>query len=213
MKKLIYLALLIFTVLFVSCNSSKRITRYTVASETRNCVGVGPQKCLLVKKGNQSDWEFFYSNIEGFNYVEGNEYVIDVKTEKRENVPADASSLKFILIKEISKIAKQSENLPQNIVHRDRGYELVGKVLAVKNSDIGRGAASGKINVTVVEINVTSSVNKEIKEGDIIFAELIESPRVMPVQGREYVFKARHKHPVHAKGMYLLEADVMDLIN
>lgn len=213
MRKLIYWAFLSFTVLFVSCNSSKTITRYTIASETRDCVGVGPQKCLLVKKGNQSDWEFFYNDIEGFNYTEGNEYIIDVKVEKKENTPADASSLKFTLIKEISKTTKQSDNLPQNIVGADRKYELVGKVLAVKNSDIGRGAASGTINVTVVEISVSSSVNKDIKGGDVIWAELIESPRVVPVQGREYVFKAKYKHPAHAKGVYLLETDVMDLIN
>ena len=64
----------------------------------------------------------------------------------------------------------------------------------------------------MVKVQVSTSVNKDIKPGDIIYCELIKSPRISPAAGREYVFKAKYKHPAHAKGIYLLETDVMDLV-
>ena len=69
--------------------------------------------CLLVKKEGQAEWEFFYSNIEGFNYEPGYEYVLEVKVDKVENPAADQSSLKYTLVKQISKEQKTSENLTQ----------------------------------------------------------------------------------------------------
>lgn len=208
MKKLFYLTFL-FTVLFSSCSTSKDTVRYTVASQYGDCVGAGPQKCLFVKKDKQPDWQFFYSSIEGFNYEEGYEYVIDVKEEKRENVPADASSIKYILVKEISKTQKTSEGLPLN---KQGSPQVNGQVISIESTSVGRGAAAGQFEVSVVKIKVTSSSDPEIKQGDIIYCELVSEPKVKPVEGREYVFKAKHKHPAHAKGVYLLETEVVDLI-
>ena len=208
MKKLVYL-LVAIVFIFSACTSTQTV-RYTVASEYGDCVGVGPMKCMYVKKANQPDWEFFYNQIEGFNYEEGYEYVIDVKEEPVQNTPADASSVKYVLVKEISKTQKTSTDLPK-LPTRDNGYELTGQVLSVESVNIGRGAAEGKISASVVEVKVTSSVNSDIKEGDTVFCELIDSPQTTPQAGSEYVFKATSKHPAHAKGTYLLETDVIDL--
>ena len=87
----------------------------TVASQKGNCVGVAPQECLIVKMGNDTDWTFLYSVIEGFNYEEGHEYIVTVRTENIDPVPADASSIKYIFMEEVSKITKESENLPFGI--------------------------------------------------------------------------------------------------
>lgn len=102
MKKLI----LLFIVLISASCTTENTVRYTVASETVDCTGVGPQKCLQVKIGDSDNWQYFYSQIEGFNYEEGYEYVLDVKEEEKEHTPADASSIRYILVKEISKIKK-----------------------------------------------------------------------------------------------------------
>lgn len=106
--------LLLFSIalLFGACNSTKDTEKITVASQQGDCVGVAPMKCLLVKKDGQTDWEFFYNNIEGFSYEPGYEYVLEVKADKVENPAADQSSLKYTLVKEISKEQKTSENLP-----------------------------------------------------------------------------------------------------
>ncbi|MCE3074697.1 DUF4377 domain-containing protein [Chryseobacterium gwangjuense] len=79
---------------------------FIVGPQTADCTGVAPMKCLQVKEKATDNWSNFYTNIEGFTYEPGYEYVLKVKTEKLENVPADASSIKYTLIKQISKTKK-----------------------------------------------------------------------------------------------------------
>lgn len=211
MKRLIYLPLFLIIVM-MSC-STKQTAIYTIASQNADCIGVAPQKCLLVKKGDiNGDWEFFYSSIDGFIYEPGYEYVLEVKEEKQENVPADASSIKYTLVKEVSKTKKESENLPSSMVRKKTVYQCVGQVLSIETQNIGTGAAKGRFEAKVVKIRVSSSTIDNVKANDVIYCELIPSPRVQPVVGREYVFKSSNIHPAHAKGVYLLETDVMDLV-
>lgn len=79
---------------------------FIVAPQTVDCTGVAPMKCLQVKETQSGNWTNFYSNIEGFTYEPGYEYVLKVKTEKIQNPPADASSIKYTLVKQVSKIKK-----------------------------------------------------------------------------------------------------------
>lgn len=92
------------------------IVTMTIASEKRTAMGVGPMEVLQVKEGDATEWSFFYSNIDGFNFEPGYEYVLEVKTEKvAEPVPADASSVKYTLVKEVSKTKKTSEKMLENV--------------------------------------------------------------------------------------------------
>ena len=68
-----------------------------------NCVGVGPQVCMMIKESPDSDWTYFYDSIEGFEYEEGFEYKLEVSITEIENPPADASSLKYELVKTVYK--------------------------------------------------------------------------------------------------------------
>lgn len=77
-----------------------------VAPNKIDCTGVVRMKCLQTKDKESDNWSNFYSNIEGFNYQSGYEYVLQIKTEKVENTPADASSIKYTLVREISKTKK-----------------------------------------------------------------------------------------------------------
>ncbi|WP_228379088.1 DUF4377 domain-containing protein [Chryseobacterium piperi] len=79
---------------------------FIVGPQTADCTGVAPMKCLQVKENASENWTNFYSNIEGFTYEPGYEYVLQVKTEKIANPPADGSSIKYTLIKQISKTKK-----------------------------------------------------------------------------------------------------------
>lgn len=198
-------------ILLSSCNDTKNTVQMTVASEKRMAMGVAPMEVLVVKEGADTDWSFFYTNIEGFNYEPGYEYVLEVKKEAvAEPVPADASSIKYTLVKEVSKTEKTSENMPAGI---KQDLAWTGKVLEVQGTDVGRGAAAGKFPVTVVKIEVTAinSGDLPFKEGDTIHAELLAEPGVTPVKDAEYVFKAKESHPAHALGVYMLETDVLDL--
>lgn len=211
MKKLIGL-LFLLPLLFASCASNKATVKMVVASQKGDCVGVVPQKCLLVKKGGDTNWTFFYNQIEGFDYEEGYEYVLEVKEEKVENVPADASSLKYILVKEVSKTPTASEGLPESVKKRsEQGYQWSGRVLEKNDVNIGRGAAEGRMSAPVLKVLVTSSETNEFEGGDTIHCELIVPSTVVPTVGGEYVFKAKGMHPAHALGIYMLETDVQDL--
>jgi len=107
------LSLLCAVLFLASCNSKSNVETITVASDYGDCVGLVPQKCLLIKFEGKSDWEFWYSGIDEFNYEPGYEYVLEVKKETLPDpVPADRSSIKYVFVKEVSKTQKKSENLP-----------------------------------------------------------------------------------------------------
>ena len=69
-----------------------------VDSKLVDCVGVGPQQCMLVKENLDDEWGFFYQSIVGFEYEEGISYKIHVSITQVENPPADGSSLKYTLL-------------------------------------------------------------------------------------------------------------------
>lgn len=79
---------------------------FIIGSETADCTGVMPMKCLQVKEKPTESWTVFYSNIEGFTYEPGYEYVLKVKTERIANPPADGSSIRYILVRQVSKTRK-----------------------------------------------------------------------------------------------------------
>ena len=68
-----------------------------------DCVGVAPQKCLLVKENPDDDWTMYYDRIEGFDYEPGYEYELRIVEEEVENPPADASSIRWTLVEVVSK--------------------------------------------------------------------------------------------------------------
>jgi heat shock protein HslJ len=69
-----------------------------VAPTLVDCVGVAPQKCMQVKESPEAEYTLFYGQIEGFEYQEGNEYVLLVREEQIENPPADAPDRKWVLV-------------------------------------------------------------------------------------------------------------------
>lgn len=90
----------------VSGTTDSGMKTFIVGPQTADCTGVAPMKCLQIKETPSAAFTNFYSNIEGFTYEPGYEYVLKVKTEKVANPPADGSSVKYILVREISKTKK-----------------------------------------------------------------------------------------------------------
>lgn len=74
-----------------------------VAAEQADGVGVGPQKCLLVKENIEDDYSFFYDKIEGFEWEAGHEYELLVEVSQVSNPPADGSSLHYALVEIVSQ--------------------------------------------------------------------------------------------------------------
>ena len=103
--KLSGVGLFILLLTVTSCRSSHSETEasgitYWINSSKVPCEGVGPMQCLEVRQSESAPWQLFYSEIEGFDYEPGYLYRIRVREEKRdpENIPADASSIRYILV-------------------------------------------------------------------------------------------------------------------
>lgn len=76
---------------------------WTIADHQVDCMGVGPMRCLLVKREGDQDWTMFYSYIEGFDYEQFYEYKILVEEHEIENPPMDASSIRYVLVSILEK--------------------------------------------------------------------------------------------------------------
>ena len=74
-----------------------------VGPELVECTGVGPQMCMQIKESPEGDWQLFYDQIQGFDHEPGYDYELVVLVEDVENPPADASSLRYTLVEEVSK--------------------------------------------------------------------------------------------------------------
>lgn len=95
----------LFLLMIMACNSNTEVQSkmLIVADHLENCVGVGPQSCMLVKENPDDEWTYFYDQIEGFEYEEGYTYELLVNEIPVPNPAADASSLRYELKNIISK--------------------------------------------------------------------------------------------------------------
>lgn len=66
------------------------IQRFWIGPETADCVGVGPQTCLVLRRSADGNEEFFYESIEGFTHQAGTSYVIDVEVTRSRIRPPKA---------------------------------------------------------------------------------------------------------------------------
>lgn len=74
-----------------------------VAPVLVKCVGVAPMHCLQYRKVGDTAWLNHYSGIVGFDYQPDYRYVLEIKQTPVSNPPADASSLRWELVRIIEK--------------------------------------------------------------------------------------------------------------
>ena len=136
------LSLFLFVLLFFSCSTNKKTTFWVNSTKTECDAGVGKMLCLNVHRCENLDnpkWENFYAHIEGFEFEEGYLKKISIKEEKVDNVPADASSVKYTMIEELEKKI-------------DKKVQIDGKWIlnTINNSPINRS-----IRLPNIELNLT----------------------------------------------------------
>ncbi|MFQ5992655.1 MAG: DUF4377 domain-containing protein [Nitrospiraceae bacterium] len=101
--------LILLSLIFAGCTSTSTVEKLPVEKTVFvgphrvDCTGVGPQKCFLIKDSPGAEWTYLYDEIEGFDYEEGYTYELRVREHYLENPPADASSIKLILVENVSK--------------------------------------------------------------------------------------------------------------
>ncbi|MGY3942800.1 DUF4377 domain-containing protein [Aeromonas tecta] len=97
--------LLCSALLLSACQSTPATETLYIKSQLADCIGVAPMKCMQVRGQPGESWSFFYQQIEGFNFEPGYNYELEVSKEQLTDVPADASSVRYQLIKVVSKQA------------------------------------------------------------------------------------------------------------
>ena len=102
MKRTILWMTILFALAAACATGGVSKTLY-VGPKKADCVGVAPQKCLMVKETQDGEWTYFYDEIEGFAHEEGYEYTLKITEYRVSNPPADASSRKYKLEKVVSK--------------------------------------------------------------------------------------------------------------
>lgn len=78
-------------------------TRLWVRSALVDCEGSAPQKCMQISRSEAGEYELFYDQIDGFTFVDGTAYVLDVKIDEVADPPADGSSQKYSLLAIVSE--------------------------------------------------------------------------------------------------------------
>lgn len=81
-----------------------------VGPELVDCVGVAPMECMQVREDPNEPYSLFYNQIDGFEFEPGYEYELVVQVDEAENPPADASSLKYTLVEEVSRTPVATES-------------------------------------------------------------------------------------------------------
>lgn len=78
--------------------SANAVTKFIyVASETKDCTGVTPMKCLQIRESENEPWKLHYGQIIGFEHHPGIEYRLRIKEDKVERPAADQSSIAWYL--------------------------------------------------------------------------------------------------------------------
>lgn len=126
-----------------SCSNDDDTNTQTVTMRVNHYQNTGIAEglflTLLVQEGDNigtTNWNRLYTTIEGFNYVPGHIYDLSVAIEDIDNPPADASSLKYTLLKIISTQDVDDDTLfeinlkinGQSFMTSSSGYQILNEI-------------------------------------------------------------------------------------
>ena len=97
------LYLLLTTGLSLSAQDSQRQTLYIGPARVFCSGALRIQKCYQVKDSPDADYQNLFVSIEGFDYVPGFDYQIEVEVTPIENAPADTPRASYRLIQVLSQ--------------------------------------------------------------------------------------------------------------
>jgi heat shock protein HslJ len=221
MRGLITIGLAILLLAMMSCkstniaeNNSMEEKNFWVNSSKFPCMGVGPMSCLQVQENDsieEGKWEFFYSEIEGFEYQPGNIYRLRVKVKKvQEPIPADASSLRYELLEVMEKY--------QDMTLRLTNIWLIKEVGDIKNPK-GMTGEGLTIEINVAErrffgysgCNTIRGSIKKIMETEIQFGKMAST--MMACRHEDMQLERKVTQSIEKVSHYLLEDNYLSLLD
>jgi heat shock protein HslJ len=171
-KPFLLVVVLLIGALLAACSPATAATpagdtvTMIVGPEKVECMGVAPMECLQIKYSETEEWQLFYDSIEGFTYEPGYVYELTVQKETIANPPADGSSIRWVLVEEVSKTAVADANLPVSL--NETTWTLAGfgdGTNVVAGTDVtltfgADGSATGNASINLY--NGTYMVNGEV---------------------------------------------------
>jgi hypothetical protein len=105
-RRLLWIVLIGTAAAIATCGDSPtepEVMVLWVAPYEVDCVGVGPQKCLLVSTNPDEDWEYLYAGIRGFTFEPGFTWRLRVRRLPVADPAADAGSMQLVLLEILDK--------------------------------------------------------------------------------------------------------------
>ena len=95
-------------------STQKNIETITIGPYTETCQGFHPvdQQCYLEFNEESQEWEFFYENIQGFDFEPGYIWTLKVRLKDRGAGIQDAGRYAYHLIEVLSKEAASVDERP-----------------------------------------------------------------------------------------------------
>ena len=113
------LFLLLFTIgcgregtLKIGRSTDEMIETLIIGPYTQTCQGFIEQQCYLTFNKESQEWEFFYENIQGFDFKPGYIYKLKVRLEDRETEIQDVGRYAYYLVEVLSKEAASVDEKP-----------------------------------------------------------------------------------------------------
>lgn len=169
---------------------SDQIQTIYIDSYLVSCQVVAEQECMLVKPRPYSEWEFFYSEIEGFEFEAGYSYKVRLLVTQIDDPPADASSKKYKLLEIVEKTPKTPHHIPYNGLCAP-GFAPLDEI-CVLDDRCGPGAYPGKICMMDGEIKPYLKPKQQGKAG-------IPSHEVICADGLKRIFRTSDGSPACVK--------------
>lgn len=153
-----------------SCSTPKNETIWVSGFQTECDAGAGKSKCLKVFNGEDLEnqkWENMSASIEGFEYEEGYMKKIEVNKVEldAEKVPADATSIKYKLVKELEKKADPRVQLNGNWVLASINGGKINRmiVLPTMKIDLNTMSISGNGGCNLYSTQISELTTQKIK--------------------------------------------------
>ena len=93
----------IFLFSLIGCNRDEHIETLIIGPYTETCQGFIEQQCYLEFNEESQEWELFYENIQGFDFVPGYIYRLKVRLEDRGTEIQDVGRYAYHLVEVLSK--------------------------------------------------------------------------------------------------------------
>lgn len=157
-------------IIMQSCSTPKNDIMWVGGIKTECDSGAGKAECLNVFKGEDlkdEKWENMHASIEGFEFEEGVMKKIEVQKEDidAKDVPADASSIRYTLVKELERKADPRIELKGNWVLATINDGSINRmvVLPTLNFNLKEMRISGNGGCNLYSASITELTSKKLE--------------------------------------------------